>query len=515
MNKFFADREPLNPRYFWIACFIVCLIGFALRLPTLSRSLWMDETYSAWFSALPLHELWTKVPLYETHPPMYYTLLKGWSALFGTTEIALRSMSVIASVATILLLAVSGKILRAGPVGDRVALLAALFLAVNAGHIEYAQQARPYALETLAASVSILLSLLLLRAMQAQSGRVLNLRKLLPVMLGLGLATGVTLWLHDTAIIIAFGIWVGLTLSVLIFVPGNRLVQALVIGVPGIVALLIWSPFLSLFLTQSNNMQSMPFWITSHWSDLIGAWYLAVGKSKPLLLLDGLLGLAGFVTLWRSERVLSVHLMTILLLPLAFILSVNYLVKAIFIDRLFEWMTPAVMAFVAVGVIVGLRRVALRKWVTLAVIVLSLVSVYRYYVYPTENWRGWLNFIASNARPGDLVIALPNEIDLPISYYAGQRTSFPDVLFIPGPFPALGLNRRYIANLGAPAIVPADKELVNSALHSHHRVWLIERKEKGKIDEYDPQELIRTQILSSRKFVGVYGSGSIWIELFD
>lgn len=445
---------------------------------------------------------------------MYYTLLKGWSTLFGTTEIAMRSLSVLASVMTILLLAVSGKLLRAGGVGDRVALLAALLLAVNAGHIEYAQQARPYALETLAASVSILLSVILLRAMQTQSGN-LNLHKLLPVMLGLGLAVGMTLWLHDTAIIIAFGIWAGLILSVLIFVPGNRLVQAVAIGVPGIVALLVWSPFLPLFLAQANHVQTMPFWIRSHWSDLIGAWNLAVGIGKPLLLLDGLIGLAGFVALWHSARILSVHLITILLLPLAFILFVNYLVKPIFIDRLFEWMAPSVMVLVAIGVMVGLQRVALRKWMTLAILLLSLVSVYRYYIYPTENWRHWLNFIASNARPGDLVITFSNEIELPISYYASRRTSFPDVLYIPGPYPALGLNRRYIGNLGAPQIVPADRQLIDNALHDHHRVWFIERKDKGEINQYDPQDLIRSRIFSSRKFVGEYGSGIIWVELFD
>ncbi|MHB1676626.1 MAG: glycosyltransferase family 39 protein [Sulfuriferula sp.] len=511
MNKFFAGREPLGPRYFWIACAIVCLIGFALRMPTLSRSLWMDETYSAWFSALPLHELWTKVPLYETHPPMYYTLLKGWSLLFGTTEVALRAMSVVASVATILLLAVSGKTLRAGPVGDRVALLAALFLAVNKGSIDYAQQARPYALETLAATIAILFSLILLRAMRAQSGRALDLRPLWPSMLGLALATGMTLWLHDTAIFIALGIWAGLTLSLLFFVPGTRLVQAMVIGVPGVVALLLWSPFLPLFLAQSNNIHSMPFWITSKWSDLLGAWYLATGGGKLLLFLDGMLGLAGFVTLWRTERFSAVHLATILLLPLAIILSVNYLVKPIFIDRLFEWMTPSVMAFVALGVIAGLRRITLRKWAALAVIGFSLVSIYRYYVYPTENWRGWLNLISSNARPGDLVIAIPNEIDPSITYYVGRRTIFPDILFIPAPFPALGLKRRYIGNLGAPAIIPADKALVRAALQNHHRVWLIERD----ANLYDPQGSIRAQILSSRKLVGSYGSGITSIELFD
>lgn len=510
MNIFFTDKQPLNPRYFWLACSLVCLIGFVLRLPTLDRSLWIDETYSAWFSALPLNELWTSVPLYETHPPMYYTLLKGWSALFGTAEIALRSMSVMASILTIALLSVSGKVLRAGPVGDRVALLAALFLAINAGHVNYSQQARPYSVETLTASIAITLSLLMLRNMQAQGCRVSSLRELWTIMLALGLATGITLWLHNTAITIALGIWVGLILSVLIFVPGNWRIQALVIGVPGLIALIIWSPFLPFFLAQSNNTQNMPFWITSKWSDLIGAWYLVAGKSKPLLLLDGLLGLIGFVALWRKERMFAVHLMAVLLLPLSFILAISYFVKPIFIDRLFEWMTPLVMAFVAFGVMVALRQAPLRKVATVGVIVFSSISLYQYYTYPTEDWRGWLNRISLNAQPGDLVIATPNEVEVPMKYYVGRHTSFPDILFIPAPFPALGLQRPYIGNLGAPAIIPADKKLVQDALQSHQRVWLIERKS----DLYDPEGLIRTELLSSRKLVGSYGSETNKIQLF-
>lgn len=133
-------------------------------MPTLaSRSLWLDETYSAWFSSLALVELWTSVPLYETHPPMYYTLLKAWSALFGTTEPALRSLSVAASVVSVMLLAASARLLKLGGLAQCVALLGALFLAMNPGSIEYAQQARPYALQTVAASIAVLCSLALLR----------------------------------------------------------------------------------------------------------------------------------------------------------------------------------------------------------------------------------------------------------------------------------------------------------------------------------------------------------------
>src|SRR4051812_17374239 len=38
----------------------------------------------------------------DVHPPAYYLLLSGWSRLFGTGESALRSLSGVLSLATIL-----------------------------------------------------------------------------------------------------------------------------------------------------------------------------------------------------------------------------------------------------------------------------------------------------------------------------------------------------------------------------------------------------------------------------
>lgn len=208
-----ADAGRLRPRVFWPAVDAVCLLALLLRLPTLaSRSLWLDETYSAWFSALTLHQLWTDVPRYETHPPMYYSMLVGWRALFGASEAALRSLSVLAGVLAILAVACAGRVLRTLPGRDATALVAALFLAVNTGSIAYAQQARPYALETLAATLAILAAWSLLERLLA--GRT-GLRDVRRPAAALALATGATLWMHDTGAVVALGIWAGLALTLL------------------------------------------------------------------------------------------------------------------------------------------------------------------------------------------------------------------------------------------------------------------------------------------------------------
>lgn len=509
--------QQTSNRQFWTACLVVCLIAFGLRLPHLqSHSFWMDETYSAWFSSMSLHDLWTDVPLYETHPPMYYSILKGWRAVAGASEAGLRSLSVMASIATVFVLASAGRVLRAGKVGDQIALLAALFLAVNTGSIIYAQQARPYAIETLMATLAILASFRLLELVRAQAAlsQASNLsaaiHALLPAMAALALATGATLWMHNTAIIIAFGIWSGLILSLLVFAPQRRTMQLIAIALPGLGALLIWSPFLPMFIAQNHGMAGMTYWMSFHPKDGMAAWHLIAGEylwMNPIMLLL----LLGLWQLWRANRPSMLHALTILTLPLGFILAYSYLRQPVFVDRLFEWMAPLVMAIAAAGLVLTLRKTSWRAaatFVTLGFCLLGTAKLYQ--STPNEDWQGWLNHLASNAKQGDIVVLVQNEIEMPLRYYTDKN--FPKVLSLPATFPARDLpQRHYIGNPGAPGIVESDKALVRAATVGHHRVWLIHRGQQL----YDPSGMIHTEVSSGRKLIEKFGTPNVTFELFE
>jgi 4-amino-4-deoxy-L-arabinose transferase-like glycosyltransferase len=122
----------LVERFFWASVALILAIGLAFRLPGISsRSLWIDELYSEWFSSRSFVELWREVPFYEPHPPVYYTLLKLWTMVFGHSELGLRSLSLVASMATILAVAVAGRWIKTGSTGQGASLLGALLLAVN------------------------------------------------------------------------------------------------------------------------------------------------------------------------------------------------------------------------------------------------------------------------------------------------------------------------------------------------------------------------------------------------
>src|SRR5262249_13382086 len=86
--------------------------------------------------------MWSEGLHAESSPPLYYMALGAWIQLFGSSEFALRSLSVISSSFAIVLVYILGKEL----LGYKRGLIAAALFAASATQIFYAQEVRPYAL---------------------------------------------------------------------------------------------------------------------------------------------------------------------------------------------------------------------------------------------------------------------------------------------------------------------------------------------------------------------------------
>lgn len=121
---------------------ILAILGVAAALRSLmltKESLWLDELASWFFAG---RDLATALRAEPANPPLYYVLLHFWMRAFGSTEAAMRSLSVLPSVATVGLLYVMAK--RWYRV--EVALAAAGYCAISSFQISYAQEARVHAL---------------------------------------------------------------------------------------------------------------------------------------------------------------------------------------------------------------------------------------------------------------------------------------------------------------------------------------------------------------------------------
>jgi uncharacterized membrane protein len=73
------------------------------------QSLWDDEATSFLISKLNLSQIVQAVAVGDFHPPLYYCILHYWVALFGASEVAVRSLSVLFGVLVIPLIYVLGR----------------------------------------------------------------------------------------------------------------------------------------------------------------------------------------------------------------------------------------------------------------------------------------------------------------------------------------------------------------------------------------------------------------------
>lgn len=123
---------------------VLILLGASLlRFAGLgNESIWLDEATSILIARmdLPAAVSWTAA---DIHPPLYYLALHFWLVL-GESEFAVRALSAVLGVWTVVTVYALARELFDSDVG----LLSALLLALSPMHIWYSQEARMYAMVT-------------------------------------------------------------------------------------------------------------------------------------------------------------------------------------------------------------------------------------------------------------------------------------------------------------------------------------------------------------------------------
>jgi mannosyltransferase len=134
---------------------IVGGVAFALGLVHLAApSIWVDESFTAQSVGDSYGSLMT-----DQYHWLYYTLVKPWTTIVGTSEWSLRFPSVIGSMLACVLLVILGRRLF----DRRVAFVSGLLLAASPFVVKWSQQARGY---TYLMALAVLATLLLLRALE-------------------------------------------------------------------------------------------------------------------------------------------------------------------------------------------------------------------------------------------------------------------------------------------------------------------------------------------------------------
>ncbi len=134
-------RHPSTP--YLTAISLLVLVAFVVRAVSLdAQSLWRDEVDALRFATVPWTEMSSSFARPGWNGPLYFLLLRGWIALTGTSEYAMRFFSLAFGVLCVPLVYALGSRLF-----DRlVGLLAALLVSVSPYLIWYGQEVKMYTL---------------------------------------------------------------------------------------------------------------------------------------------------------------------------------------------------------------------------------------------------------------------------------------------------------------------------------------------------------------------------------
>ena len=140
--KDFANKHE---KQFAIFGILISIVIFAILCATqVSRwSVWFDESFTHYLIKFNFFDIakWTAM---DVHPPLFYWLLKAWGMIFGTSDVALRSMSILFGSGAIVL----GFLLARKLFGKRAGYLALPLIVLSPMLIRYGIEMRMYALVT-------------------------------------------------------------------------------------------------------------------------------------------------------------------------------------------------------------------------------------------------------------------------------------------------------------------------------------------------------------------------------
>ncbi|MGK2896273.1 MAG: glycosyltransferase family 39 protein [Candidatus Saccharimonadales bacterium] len=126
-------------------------------------SIWFDEGFSLYLTRYDFGQIAHFTAL-DVHPPLYYWVLKFWTSLFGTSDVAYRSLSLTFGVVTIVLVYFLIRKLFDTKAANWVVFL----LALSPMLIRYGQEARMY---TMVTAIVFGATYVLIRAMESKKTR--------------------------------------------------------------------------------------------------------------------------------------------------------------------------------------------------------------------------------------------------------------------------------------------------------------------------------------------------------
>jgi len=447
-------------------------IGVILRCLFLTRkSLWMDETGSVLFSQMKWATFGTVMWQREGNMIFYYLLLRGWLHL-GSSELWIRTLSVIPAAATVPLIYWLGARLFTRKVG----LVSAILLSVNACHVAYSQEARSYSLLLFMGTLSYLY---FVKALENSSVRNWSLYVITSVL---------SLYSH-----FFFGFMIVAQYFSLFFLPHAAIPwKKFLFSVSAI--FLLTSPALFFMLTRNAGqidyiphpgmmeIYHLALFLASHGGKVVGNILVLIYAAALLLTLNA------FVSSWIHHKYSLENwryalLGSWLLLPIFLTLAISHAGREIFYYRYLLICLPPFIILASYGI--SLLRSRALFLATLALMVsLSIAAVFRYYATPREDWRGLTRDVLSKVRDGDAILFYPPYSSAPFVFY---RDRFQSKEGIP-------------ANLSREDV--SAQALVESIWPKYKRVWLVVYRTDAAMGSLESALASKYRLAAVQKYSG-------------
>jgi mannosyltransferase len=463
-----ADRTPdetftmtsLQWRLVVVAELVLGTILGSLFLGT--HSLFLDESVSSTLATAPWHRFANVVSHREANMALYYLLLRGW-VVFGHSEIALRSLSVILAVGALWVLIMLARSLF----GRRTALIAGLVLAVNPLFIQFAQDVRGYSLALLLVSAS---SYFFVRGIQQVDPPPRLCWTAYTVVTALAAYTNFWAALVPVAQALSLG-----------FLPPGRVPWRRIVAAAVALVVLLVPLGLLIRSTDSAGVD----WASG---SSAGHLFTHIRSSVPHAALDLLVLIAAVVVvavvvLARRRPALGalfarqwplLFALCWLVVPVGAVVMLSLVYKPLLVVRYLMVSLPAAVLLIALvidRVASMARRGALAVAAVLLVVVLgaSAAGAAQWYANGgPQDFRSAVGYIADRAQPGDGVMIFAPYERVPVEWYITQKPGTARAVHPVYPATAWGVDP-----LRFDGAVTLRSGAVQQAASSYQRIWLV------------------------------------------
>lgn len=428
----FTRHNSMNKRTALWFLLVIIIVGIAVRSYHLTaRSIWFDEAFTWRLSQFPVTELTARTAA-DAHPPAYYLLLKSWTWVFGSSLLALRSLSVAGAGLTLLaayLLAASAW--RSRPAG----LIAATFFAVSAWQIPFAWETRMY---TLGTALTLLTTWLLLRQVRASSSA--RSSRAVVGWLAYALLAAAFLYVHNLAVLV-LGTQALFVVGVLLTQTRARLaeVTAAPLARQALLAFgigsLLYLPWLPVLVQQMGRVQA-GYWVApiTRWSIPETAYRFLIPSQETPPHLASLLSLAFIITafMWlvvgeKRSRDAAFLITLLVFLPILSMIGMSLVGQSLYQDRFFVFFHAALIVGIA-ALVARIRFPRLRWAAAVGIVILSLGVSLRAWqklaISEHPGLAGAMQFLATQDNAHEVYVSSPF-IFLPVVFYAQQESTAP------------------------------------------------------------------------------------------